>query len=290
MGSVGLSNAPHRAAFGSSIGVKPADSTHESKTENVEIQNGDDVELLEETEHDGQEEKAAGVIRLLESGHFKGVADVRLRINFHDELSARATERSLSAVNEAAEDFVDDIQAEIESITALQEAESEAGAENAVSVFEVQVRDSIQTSLSGGEFDLDGLEDSFRSAFEQLASTLLSGSEEGEDPASELIRDAELDSSATATPESAPSEETGEVSQDDPTLVEAASGAEESEDPLAAFSAYFEEALSDLLSAFGESTVSSVLSPTNGNGTAYQKFLLAYDALPSLYGSFRQDA
>ncbi|MHC4692251.1 MAG: hypothetical protein ACYS67_05890 [Planctomycetota bacterium] len=29
-----------------------------------------------------------GVLRLLQEGHFKGVADIRLRINFHDELAA----------------------------------------------------------------------------------------------------------------------------------------------------------------------------------------------------------
>ena len=34
------------------------------------------------------DEKAKGVIRLLQEGHFKGVADVRLRINFFDELTA----------------------------------------------------------------------------------------------------------------------------------------------------------------------------------------------------------
>ena len=34
------------------------------------------------------ETKVRGVIRLLQQGHFKGVADVRLRINFFDELSA----------------------------------------------------------------------------------------------------------------------------------------------------------------------------------------------------------
>ena len=34
--------------------------------------------------------RANGVLRLLESGHFKGVADVRLRINFHEQLSPQA--------------------------------------------------------------------------------------------------------------------------------------------------------------------------------------------------------
>ena len=40
---------------------------------------------------DSSNTRAKGVLRLLEAGHFRGVADVRLRINFFDELSAKAT-------------------------------------------------------------------------------------------------------------------------------------------------------------------------------------------------------
>ncbi len=36
----------------------------------------------------GAAEEGQGVIGLLQEGHFKGVADVRLRINFFDELAA----------------------------------------------------------------------------------------------------------------------------------------------------------------------------------------------------------
>jgi len=38
-------------------------------------------------------ERQRGVIRLLQEGHFKGVADLRLRINFFDELAAAGTEQ-----------------------------------------------------------------------------------------------------------------------------------------------------------------------------------------------------
>lgn len=42
--------------------------------------------------------RAKGVLRLLEEGHFKGVADYRLRINFFDELS------ELGLINAPAEE------------------------------------------------------------------------------------------------------------------------------------------------------------------------------------------
>jgi hypothetical protein len=43
-----------------------------------------------ETAETGETDKLSGVTRNLLEGHFKGVADVRLRINFHDELLAAA--------------------------------------------------------------------------------------------------------------------------------------------------------------------------------------------------------
>ncbi len=44
---------------------------------------------LEPTEGEDTEEtqEAKGVLRLLQEGHFKGVADIRLRINFSEELA-----------------------------------------------------------------------------------------------------------------------------------------------------------------------------------------------------------
>jgi hypothetical protein len=43
--------------------------------------------------------KAYGVLRLIQSGHFKGVADLRLRINFHEQLSAIQEGQRLEAVD-----------------------------------------------------------------------------------------------------------------------------------------------------------------------------------------------
>ena len=50
----------------------------------------EDVEVTTPEAPKNEGGRAAGVLRNLEAGHFKGVADVRLRINFFDQLSARA--------------------------------------------------------------------------------------------------------------------------------------------------------------------------------------------------------
>lgn len=45
-----------------------------------------------EEEASDSQDRAKGVLRLLEQGHFKGVADVRLRINFAEQIAARQNE------------------------------------------------------------------------------------------------------------------------------------------------------------------------------------------------------
>ena len=47
------------------------------------------------------------MIRLLQAGHFKGVADVRLRINFNDELTAIGDGKTAEAVGQAVPNFLE---------------------------------------------------------------------------------------------------------------------------------------------------------------------------------------
>jgi PAS domain S-box-containing protein len=58
-------------------------------------------------------DEGAGVLRLLEAGHFKGVADVRLRINFFEELSARASAAAAPAVRTEAAGLIDTMNSRI---------------------------------------------------------------------------------------------------------------------------------------------------------------------------------
>ncbi|HUU85634.1 MAG TPA: hypothetical protein VM243_19215, partial [Phycisphaerae bacterium] len=64
--------------------------------------------------HDG--EKVPGVIRLLEAGHFKGVADVRLRINFFEQLSARAEAAAQPVVQDESRQLVETVNAQLDEL------------------------------------------------------------------------------------------------------------------------------------------------------------------------------
>ncbi|MHC4645926.1 MAG: hypothetical protein ACYTBJ_10500, partial [Planctomycetota bacterium] len=80
-----------------------------------------------------QEGERKGVIRLLQEGHFKGVADVRLRINFFDELSAinkaqveavarDKTAAVVQAVRTAVDSFITDNELTTDDAAAVRQA------------------------------------------------------------------------------------------------------------------------------------------------------------------------
>jgi len=62
----------------------PAGEVREKAASDAEI---DEPPVVEEPPPEEESREARGVIRLLREGHFKGVADVRLRINFIEELA-----------------------------------------------------------------------------------------------------------------------------------------------------------------------------------------------------------
>ena len=58
-----------------------------AETEEIQPQQQGGGEVSEVEGEQSEQTDSHGVLRLLQEGHFKGVADVRLRINFHDELA-----------------------------------------------------------------------------------------------------------------------------------------------------------------------------------------------------------
>jgi len=62
-----------------------------------------------------------GVIRLLQQGHFNGVADLRLRINFHDELTAIQTAARQAVTAEKSADVTAAVEEAVAAFTAENE-------------------------------------------------------------------------------------------------------------------------------------------------------------------------
>ena len=199
-------------------------------------------------EDDHHTEVSRGVLRLLQEGHFKGVADVRLRINFADELEAIEQTQRRQIVNQK-------IGAVLESVTStLRSGEpTEIPLDPLIKPFEQAVNESKENLLTAEAQSTSILTSELKSAFENLILSL---------------------TEALARPEVEIPEE-GSI-QVDTTMDEDASVS----DLVAGLKAAFSSAMDDLAQELsGAMHVLPELSEPNGNGAAYDKFLNIYNEM-----------
>ncbi len=112
-------------------------------------------------------DKTRGVVRLLEAGHFKGVAAVRLSINFHDELSARRTARAAVELGSAIDDLTagaDDALASANEFATGDQAQALEAARTALAA----ALDEIGTASGNGEIDGAAMLAGAQAAFDEL--------------------------------------------------------------------------------------------------------------------------
>lgn len=276
--------------------------------------------------------RAAGVLRLLEAGHFRGVAAVRLRINFHEELAARAMERARPVMDSHAETLIESITTRVADLTATATF-GEAGVETVealTSRFAEDVRATVAEAAEGSTIDGEALSTALKSAFEGLVGelgALLSekGPEEepGTDgegatskPDSSVLKAVEAvpvlkfqprETVVPETPVSVKPIATQEavlratIEPAGTPTVEAASIAEEAgptsapaepapEEPMAALTAAFDEAVVSLLGAIEQAMRIPEPAAPHGHGRAYDKFMALYQALYSGGETIEQQA
>ncbi len=249
-----------------------------------------------------------GVIRLLEAGHFKGVADVRLRINFFDELSERVAEHAAPVIKEHRDELVQTITGQVDDLVSplsLNEEDQTAVAE-LVAQFNARVEEAVTSAYPD---NTDALVASLGSAFDALASqlhellTVVDTPDATSDAPKLTIADGQpaptqltpvldermllesgaltgaQDAAITAVSEYIQPEDTVIAEPLTPTTYQTNDSSASLDDALAALRQAFEGALTSLTTAINE--VSLLPDPTapNGNGGAYAKFLSAYDEL-----------
>lgn len=257
---------------------------------------------------------AEGVLRLLLEGHFKGVADVRLHINFYDELAAIEAAQ-LQAV---AEENVDGVLDAVGAVVGMLAEEGEPTEEPPVELpveppielpieppGEPPVEPTVEpTGESAGEptpevpAEVAELQETFAQTVYQLrddflaaeapsADALVAGMQSAfEEFVAALEEALASDTGDVTTDETAPDE-----GGDEPGSVEAAAeqGGEVTEPPpesepgleafIAELRAAFEAAMAMLIDAFDGVTVFGELSEPSGNGVAYDKFLAIYNEM-----------
>jgi hypothetical protein len=231
----------------------------------------------------GDEQGSKGVIRLLQAGHFQGVADVRLRINFHDELQQVAAQNAANDFEGASTGLFDELTAKL---GALGEEHGLSGqAEELAGDFSDDINQLLeeakaeQTPLSTTLSDINSrfseLLESLQGAFAGLAPAAVPQEQDATEPElAELLEDEGAlasEEQVAADLEEAPTEEAGEeiAETEDPGLTAFKAEMQELE-------AWFTQSLTAL---HGDVTAAAQLPPLSeprGNGSAYAKFVEIY--------------
>lgn len=205
-----------------------------------------------EAAHDSEEAK--GVLRLLEQGHFKGVADVRLRINFHEQIQTADSQIQQQATEQAVTGLSETVGTQLDEIVASGDLTEEQLAEL------TEAKQTFDQAVSDVEQNSPQLIQDIQAAFDTLTQTLSPLLVTAVEPSPE-VSETENSEVVTATEEPASTE---------PTLLET-----------------LQDAFASALQVVQESLTSTdsilpPLSPPSGNGSAYDKFLVTYN---ELYGS-----
>lgn len=190
-------------------------------------------------------EATKGVLRLLQEGHFKGVADVRLRINFFDELAAIEQNQTKTIVSEKIDGL-------FQSVTSPLTSGEPTGVplDAFIDPFEQAVNESRDNFLAAEVPSTNALMSDLESAVEELVLSLTQAltSTTAENPEEENI------------PVNIETDENAPVS-----------------DLITELRAAFSTAMDDLTKALSGTAILPELSEPSGNGVAYDKFLSIYN-------------
>jgi len=200
------------------------------------------------TEDDNENtETSKGVLGLLQEGHFKGVADVRLRINFSDELAAIEQAQNEQIVSQK-------IDVVLESVSStLSSAQLTDTPDVFIDPFEQAVNESRQNFLAAEVQSTSVLTTELESAFDTLIVSLTEA----------------LAPTAAETPEEGNVPVDTTMDEDTPVS-----------DLIAGLKIAFSSVMDDLTRELsGAITVLPELSEPNGTGVAYDKFLKIYNEM-----------
>lgn len=235
--------------------------------------------ITDTVENGDEEGRAEGVLRLLEEGHFNGVANVRLRINFFDELAARARSDAAAAATEGAAELSGTVAAKLGEVASGLELDA-AAADALGSEFQTAVDESVAAFTSAeGSADTAGLTDALKNAF----NSLMVGLREMLAPTTPPVEDPETTNSieepivaASESGEAPPESETPPAdapAQDVPT-------APDPEELLNELTSLFEAGLQTLVDSVRAAAIlPDPEPPVNGKGGAFEKFLAIYNDL-----------
>lgn len=235
---------------------------------------------LASNETEGTHERTRGVIRRLEEGHFKGVADVRLRINFYDELASRANSEAAASLPDQVQSLTDSVAGEFASVlgTLGLDEQTSAAANQLLDDFKAAAQQAAGDSVVDGKPDGQALQAKLGEAFNTLLVGLRGMSVPTEPPLERPEQPLATDESAPPVPSDAADQApASEPASDVATETPPPDGGEV--DPLASLSQVFDAAMAALNESLTTSLRLDDPAPPAGHGSAYDKFLAIYNAM-----------
>jgi hypothetical protein len=243
--------------------IRPETQTIEPASAEPETSVADEAE-----NNDG----AKGVLRLLQEGHFKGVADVRLRINFHDEIAAMETEKAAQIADTGVTTLLELVSAQTEALT----QENDLGEQTALGIQEAL--DTFNAALPQG---LDEYKTGDISSVSELSARLQAGFDEFISTIQAIFVPDAVTPEGTVAPEvddvNPAAENLASVAEDVPSTDETPSF--DYQAFIADLTEEFKAKLLEMETALNSVQVLPPLSEPHGNGTAYQKFLNMYNEM-----------
>jgi hypothetical protein len=227
----------------------------------------------------GKNEKVKGVIRLLQEGHFKGVADIRLRINFFEELSSMENGEIQKAAEEKIPDITDSVNANLETLLLSDNLSEEQATsiseqmETFTQAVDLMKEDFLNTAQPSKEALTSGLSSNFEEFIASLNLILLPAAESSDE--NSTGEDVKTEEPVTVNPVG---EENGEIIESGQV-----NGPETIfQDFIQNLRTTFAESLNELTNALNDIEIMPNLSEPNGNGKAFDKFLSIYNNLQGI--------
>jgi len=227
------------------------------------------------TEKSESEEKTRGVIRLLQAGHFKGVADVRLRINFHEELQALENQNLKSTAASGFDDLNQTIQDQIAALKDSGELNDEQMAALDGFLEDLQAGQAEFLAADGGS--LQELMDGWKAKLDDLMALLDPPASAAEPQIEPLVQEVVPPEEPTGEPPANAVEP-----QESPAEALLTESLPEEPSPLQqlvqGFQESIQQALDDLSSDLAGTSALPPISEPSGNGKAFAKFMAIYES------------
>jgi hypothetical protein len=216
-------------------------------------------------------EHLPGVIRLLMEGHFKGVADVRLRINFFEELNAIQAGKLQEVAGEKVPGLVESVQQTVQTLISSGQLSEEQSASLAEQLggFTQSVTQLLEEFNNSQDPAQEGLISGLNAAFADLDAAVASLF-----PADTPVTPAADEPPTASLPTPSLADPTAEAAVDDasPSAFNASTFLED-------LRSVYQTALASLQEGLDQSDILPPLSEPEGQGRAYAKFLAIYQQL-----------